>query len=57
MRKALSSPKNIICITLHMLARNKFKGVNSIKFNKRFRDDEDYYEYFSLIKWENWFAL
>lgn len=27
-------------------------GVNSISFNKRFKDNEDCYEYLSLIKWD-----
>ena len=39
-----------------MSAREKFEGVNSIKFNKRFKDDIDCYEYLSLIKWEHGFS-
>lgn len=39
-----------------MSAREKFTGVNSIKFNKRFKDDIDCYEYLSLIKWEGGFV-
>ena len=35
-----------------MIPREKFIGVNSISFNKRFKDDNDCYEYLSLIKWE-----
>jgi hypothetical protein len=35
-----------------MNARDKFIGVSSITFNKRFREDSDCYEYLSLIKWE-----
>jgi hypothetical protein len=35
-----------------MIAREKFTGVNSITFNKKFKDDNDCYEYLSLIKWE-----
>ena len=36
-----------------MRAREKFIGLNSITFNKRFKEDVDCYEYLSLIKWEN----
>ena len=39
-----------------MSTRDKFLGVNSITFNKRFKEDVDCYEYLSLIKWENGFA-
>ena len=39
-----------------MSTRDKFIGVNSITFNKRFKEDVDCYEYLSLIKWENGFA-
>jgi ISXO2-like transposase domain/Transposase zinc-ribbon domain len=39
-----------------MSTRDKFIGVNSITFNKRFKEDLDCYEYLSLIKWENGFA-
>lgn len=35
-----------------MSSRDKFMGVNSISFNKRFKDNEDCYEYLSLIKWD-----
>jgi hypothetical protein len=35
-----------------MEVREKFIGVNSIKFNKRFKEDLDCYEYLSLVKWE-----
>lgn len=35
-----------------MRAREKFIGLNSITFNKRFKEDVDCYEYLSLIKWE-----
>lgn len=35
-----------------MIARDKYIGVNSITFNKRFKDDNDCYEYLSLVKWE-----
>lgn len=34
-----------------MKAREKFKGVNSIKFNKTFTNDEDCYKYLASIKW------
>lgn len=40
-----------------MIAREKFTGVNSITFNKNFKDDNDCYEYLSLIKWEVGFIL
>jgi len=33
--------------------RDKFTGVNSIKFNRRFTNDEDCYSYIASIKWEN----
>lgn len=36
-----------------MTERNIFRGVNSIKFNQRFRDDNDCLEYLSEIKWLN----
>ena len=39
-----------------MSTREKFIGVNSIIFNKRFKEDADCYEYLSLIKWENGFV-
>jgi transposase-like protein len=35
-----------------MSTREKFIGVNSITFNKRFKEDLDCYEYLSIIKWE-----
>jgi hypothetical protein len=38
-----------------MIARAKFTGVNLITFNKKFKDDNDCYEYLSLIKWEDGF--
>jgi hypothetical protein len=34
-----------------MTERNIFRGVNSIKFNQRFKDDKDCLEYLSEIKW------
>jgi len=37
------------------MAREKFTGVNSIMFNRRFKDDNDCYEYLSLVKWEDGF--
>jgi len=39
-----------------MIAREKFIGVNSITFNKRFKDNYDCYEYLSLVKWEDGFT-
>ena len=36
-----------------MTERNIFRGVNSIKFNQRFKDDKDCLEYLSEIKWLN----
>ena len=39
-----------------MSTRDKFIGVNSITFNKRFTEDGECYEYLSLIKWENGFV-
>lgn len=39
-----------------MSTREKFIGVNSITFNKRFKEDADCYEYLSIIKWENGFV-
>jgi hypothetical protein len=39
-----------------MIARDKYIGVNSITFNKRFKDDNDCYEYLSLVKWEAGFV-
>lgn len=35
-----------------MIARDQFRGVNSIKFYKCFSSDEDCYKYLSEIKWE-----
>ena len=35
-----------------MEKRDKFTGVNSIKFYKRFLNDDDCYSYLSAIKWE-----
>lgn len=35
-----------------MKARGKFKGVNSIKFNRAFKNDEDCYQYIADIKWD-----
>ena len=35
-----------------MQARDKFKGVNSIKFNRTFNSDEDCYRYLAAIKWD-----
>ena len=36
-----------------MDAREKYVGVNSIKFNRQFQNDEDCYKYLSEIKWES----
>lgn len=36
-----------------MTERNIFRGVNSIKFNQRFKDDNDCLEYLSEVKWFN----
>lgn len=36
-----------------MKIRDIFKGVNSIKFNQRFRTNDDCYSYIANIKWEN----
>jgi hypothetical protein len=35
-----------------MDTRNKFEGVNSIKFNRFFQSDDDCYRYLSEIKWD-----
>ena len=35
-----------------MNARDKFKEVNSIKFNRTFKSDEDCYKYLAYIKWD-----
>lgn len=34
-----------------MADRNIFRGVNSIKFNQRFKDDNDCLEYLAQVKW------
>jgi len=34
------------------MARKKFTGVNSITFNRQFKNDNDCYEYLSSVKWE-----
>jgi len=39
-----------------MIAREKFIGVNSITFNRRFKNNNDCYEYISLVKWEDGFT-
>jgi hypothetical protein len=39
-----------------MKIRDKFKGVNSILFYKRFADDKDCYQYLAGIKWESGFS-
>jgi len=36
-----------------METREKYNGVNSIKFNQQFKTDEDCYSYIAAIKWEN----
>ena len=36
-----------------METREKYNGVNSIKFNQHFKTDEDCYSYIAAIKWEN----
>ena len=36
-----------------MTERNIFRGVNSIKFNQRFKDDNDCLEYLAVVKWQN----
>ena len=36
-----------------MTERNLFRGVNSIKFNQRFKDDNDCLEYLAEVKWQN----
>ena len=35
-----------------MMTRDRFMGVNSIKFNRRFPDEDSCYAYLSEIKWE-----
>jgi hypothetical protein len=39
-----------------MTERNIFRGVNSIKFNQRFKDDNDCLEYLSEVKWLNGYS-
>jgi hypothetical protein len=39
-----------------METREIFIGVNSIKFNQRFKTDEDCYSYIAAIKWENGYS-
>ena len=36
-----------------MTERNIFRGVNSIKFNQRFKSDNDCLEYLAEVKWQN----
>ena len=36
-----------------MTERNIFRGVNSIEFHRRFKDDNDCFEYLSEVKWLN----
>jgi len=36
-----------------METRDKYNGLNSIKFNQQFKTDEDCYSYIAAIKWEN----
>jgi len=36
-----------------MDTRDKYNGVNSIKFSQQFNTDEDCYSYIAAIKWEN----
>lgn len=36
-----------------MQTRERFTGVNSIKFNRRFKDDVDCYKYLASIKWND----
>ena len=36
-----------------MEAREKYKGVNSLRFYQRFQTDEDCYKYLSDIKWQS----
>jgi len=36
-----------------MEAREKFTGLNSIKFNRQFKTDEDCYKYLSEVKWQS----
>lgn len=39
-----------------MAERDRFMGVNSIRFYKRFPDEDSCYEYLAAIKWENSYA-
>lgn len=39
-----------------MAERNIFNGVNSIKFNQRFKDDNDCLEYLAEVKWFSGFT-
>ena len=39
-----------------MAELNIFRGVNSIKFNKHFKDDNDCLDYLSGLKWEEGFT-
>ena len=39
-----------------MANSNIFRGVNSIKFNQRFKEDKDCIEYLSQIKWADGFV-
>jgi hypothetical protein len=48
--KRLDRP--IILLPLCHDTGKKIIGVNSIKFNRQFQTDEDYYRYLSDIKWE-----
>ena len=36
-----------------MAGRNIFRGVNSIKFHQRFKDDNDCLKYLAEVKWLN----
>ena len=36
-----------------MEARAKFVGVNSIKFNRQFKEDSDCYKYLASVKWDS----
>lgn len=38
-----------------MAKRNTFKGVNSIKFNQRFKTDSDCLDYLVMVKWADGF--
>jgi len=39
-----------------MEAREKFTGLNSLKFNRQFQTDEDCYKYLSEIKWQSGYS-